>query len=146
MNAILKLWLILIMSMLLNPVFAQKSEFVHVEKLNLRSAPDTKSKVLSQATYGQELMVVEVLKSGWKKVQLPDGTVAYVSGKLVGGRKPEAKVERQQEAMVYICNSSRAYAYHRYQCRGLSRCKAGTSSITVSRAKGRGFSACKNCY
>jgi len=57
-----------------------------------------------------------------------------------------AKPAAKKEAMVLICLSKSSYAYHSYRCSGLSRCKAGTSSVTVTEAKNRGYRACKLCY
>ncbi len=56
------------------------------------------------------------------------------------------KTEKKQETYVLICNSSKAYAYHSYTCRGLNNCKAGTSKITLSEAKAKGYKPCRNCY
>lgn len=56
------------------------------------------------------------------------------------------KSKRVQAEQVYICLSKRAYAYHAYRCRGLNRCKAGTSTVSVSKAHSMGYVPCKICY
>lgn len=50
--------------------------------VNLRSRPTTDSEVLGQATY-EVLKILEEEKDGWVKVQLPDGTRAYIYGKYI---------------------------------------------------------------
>lgn len=57
-----------------------------------------------------------------------------------------ASPKKQSEKTVIICLSESSYAYHTKVCGGLSRCKAGTSKVTVSEAKDRGYRACKICY
>ncbi len=47
---------------------------------------------------------------------------------------------------VYICQSRSAYAYHSYECRGLSRCTHGIVKITKAQAIKLGYKPCKICY
>ncbi|WP_146010844.1 hypothetical protein [Siphonobacter sp. BAB-5405] len=47
---------------------------------------------------------------------------------------------------VYICNSSRAYAYHAYFCHGLNRCTHGVSKVSRAEAIRMRKTACKICY
>jgi hypothetical protein len=47
---------------------------------------------------------------------------------------------------VYICLSKTAYAYHGYECRGLSRCTHGIRKLTKAQAIKLGYRACKICY
>lgn len=47
---------------------------------------------------------------------------------------------------VYICQSRSAYAYHSYECRGLSRCTHGIVKITKAQAIKLGYRPCKICY
>lgn len=47
---------------------------------------------------------------------------------------------------VYICNSSKAYAYHSTEsCRGLERCTHGVSRVTLQEAINEGRVPCKIC-
>jgi endonuclease YncB( thermonuclease family) len=55
--------------------------------------------------------------------------------------KPDLKSQK-----VIICLGKSAYTYHRHSCGGLSRCRSGTATITVSDAKSRGYRPCKICY
>lgn len=56
---------------------------------------------------------------------------------------PSVKVVRDS---VYICQSRSAYAYHKYECRGLARCTHGIVKITKAEAVKRGYKPCKICY
>lgn len=56
------------------------------------------------------------------------------------------KKAKKVENYVLICNSKSAYAYHAYQCRGLSRCRSSVSKVTESEARAMGYSPCKICY
>src|ERR1700733_5867198 len=47
---------------------------------------------------------------------------------------------------VYICNSSTAYAYHAYKCRGLQKCTHEIQKITEEEAIKDGRKPCKICY
>ena len=46
---------------------------------------------------------------------------------------------------VYVCNSSSSYAFHKYQCSGLNRCKSGISEISKEKAESMGRTPCKIC-
>ncbi|PKN16506.1 MAG: hypothetical protein CVU66_00720 [Deltaproteobacteria bacterium HGW-Deltaproteobacteria-23] len=90
-----------------------------------------------------------------KKVEVKDTTVTVKKSEIKSKAKPSSqkikkdttdKKQKQKEVMVLICNSSRAYAYHSHECRGLARCKAGISKVALSEAKRRGYSPCKICY
>ena len=56
---------------------------------------------------------------------------------------PSLKVIRDS---VYICQSKSAYAYHKYECRGLARCTHGIAKITKAQAIKLGYKPCKICY
>lgn len=60
--------------------------------------------------------------------------------------KKHHKKHKKVEAYVLICNSKSAYAYHSYQCRGLSRCRSSISKVKESEARSMGYSPCKICY
>ncbi|MDB5141115.1 MAG: hypothetical protein JWR12_3031 [Mucilaginibacter sp.] len=47
---------------------------------------------------------------------------------------------------VLICKSSRSYAYHSYECRGLAHCTHGIVKVTKAKAVKMGYRACKICY
>ena len=48
--------------------------------------------------------------------------------------------------MVYICQSSNAYAYHSHTCRGLRNCRHRVEQISLAEAKGLGKRPCGYCY
>ena len=51
------------------------------------------------------------------------------------------------QTYVYICNSSKAYAYHcNLNCPGLKHCTHSISKITLQEAENMGRSACRECY
>lgn len=79
------------------------------------------------------------LKHKKKKSKVVNDTTAVA-------KKVQEKKPAQKEETVIICNSPNAYAYHKYFCRGLNRCKHSTSEVTKSEAIRRGYRACKNCY
>lgn len=85
------------------------------------------------------------LRSPKAKQESTKGTIKKVQSKKTAD-SIEKKLPIQQEETVLVCNSSKAYAYHKYQCRGLSRCRSSISRITLSEAKRRGYKPCKNCY
>lgn len=47
---------------------------------------------------------------------------------------------------VLICNTSKAYAYHKKQCAGLQRCTGAVETVTLDEAQKAGRRACQNCY
>ena len=47
---------------------------------------------------------------------------------------------------VYICQSRSAYAYHKYECRGLARCTHGIIKVSKAQAIKMGYKPCKICY
>ena len=47
---------------------------------------------------------------------------------------------------VYICNSPKAYAYHKGYCRGLKRCSYSVTKVSQKTAKTKGRKACGFCY
>jgi hypothetical protein len=58
----------------------------------------------------------------------------------------EHQTNASAETTVLVCNSTGAYAYHKYECGGLKRCKATVSEITLSEAKAKRRKACGICY
>ena len=146
MKHLQKFLLILFLGFLATPIFGQQAMYVNAGSLNLRSSPNTQSEIIEKASHGEEVLVVDDLGNGWKKVELANGSVAYAYGKYLSETRPIERVVKANEATVLICNSSSAYAYHSSRCRGLNRCKAGISSVSVSEAKGSGYKACKICY
>lgn len=64
---------------------------------------------------------------------------------LLGYQKANYQLQAKVE-YVLICNSRSAYAYHAYQCRGLTRCAHGISKVTRAQAIHMGYKACKICY
>ena len=55
-------------------------------------------------------------------------------------------VHAKAQTYVYVCNSSRAYAYHiDPNCSGLNRCTHGISKITLEEAQQMGRTPCRIC-
>lgn len=53
----------------------------------------------------------------------------------------------KRDAVVYICNGPKAYAYHsNSRCSGLNNCSAEISALNLSNAINRGRRACQRCY
>ncbi|TSD66352.1 hypothetical protein FFF34_002825 [Inquilinus sp. KBS0705] len=66
---------------------------------------------------------------------------------VTGGIIPsQAQRAKPKVEYVLICNSSSAYAYHSYECRGLSRCTHEISKVTKKQAIKLGYRACRICY
>ena len=47
---------------------------------------------------------------------------------------------------VLICRSSRSYAYHSFECRGLAHCTHKIIKVTQEEAVRMGYKPCKICY
>lgn len=59
----------------------------------------------------------------------------------------ELTVQNQDNAMVYICTGSSAYAYHcNRNCSGLRKCTGDIKRVTIEIAKSKGRKPCKRCY
>lgn len=152
---------------------AQNTYCINAAKLNLRDAPTSSgSNIIGQFTRGKQVIVFEVT-GNWAKV-LVDGQNGYVwrgyltecseirnfilgenynNGK--GGSNSSTNTTRQTtsnanpnygDGAVIICNSPNAYAYHRYECKGLARCGYGTSNISREKAESMGRRPCQKCY
>lgn len=124
--------------------FAQLGTYyVNANQLNLRQSATTVSDVIKVLPNGTS---VEVLNqtNGWSKVSV-NGPTGYVSSRYLSASQV-TPMPQVQESSVLICGSSNSYAFHRYKCRGLSRCKAGISTVSKSEAGKRGYRACKICY
>jgi hypothetical protein len=53
---------------------------------------------------------------------------------------------RAQVDSVLICKSRSAYAYHRYECRGLKHCTYTIVKLSRAEAVKMGYRPCKVCY
>ena len=60
--------------------------------------------------------------------------------------KKKKEVIPQKESTVIICNGKSSYAYHKYYCKGLKKCKSGTKTVTEKQAKDMGRTPCGYCY
>lgn len=132
--------------LLIVAVFAQ-TKYVNVSTLNLRSSPTTSSNnVLLQLKQGTAVEIISV-DGDWAEVEC-NGITGYVFNKYLTTNSPGTQVTYQKQSgnMVLICNSSAAYAYHRYQCRGLSRCTHEISKVTEQSAINQKYRPCKICY
>ncbi|MFB9841101.1 hypothetical protein [Mucilaginibacter ginsenosidivorans] len=67
-------------------------------------------------------------------------------GIAVGSATPVKYQTVNKIDSVYICQSKSAYAYHRYECRGLQRCTHSILKIPKASAIKLGYKACKICY
>jgi hypothetical protein len=53
----------------------------------------------------------------------------------------------KRDAVVYICNGPKSYAYHSHdRCSGLNNCSTQIYAISLSEALGKGRRACQKCY
>ncbi len=123
--------------------FAQTTKYAKVQGLNVRSQPGVEAESILQLDKGTEVQAFETSHS-WTRIEY-NGVEGYVAATYLSSTQVQQS-QSKREATVLICNSSRAYAYHAYQCHGLNRCKSGISSVSVSEAKAQGYSACKICY
>lgn len=62
------------------------------------------------------------------------------------GTKTTVSEEKNNENQVLVCNGSNSYAYHKYVCRGLARCRSGVVKMTKDEAERNGRTPCRNCY
>lgn len=120
------------------------------KSVNLRSSPVVADgNIISKLNYGTEVNILENEQTEWVKIEA-NGLSGYISVKyLVSCANTSIQSnETNSRKIVYvlICNSSSSYAYHSYECRGLSRCRSGISKITISEAESMGRVPCKNCY
>jgi uncharacterized protein YgiM (DUF1202 family) len=134
---------------------------VNTATLNLRSESSTNGDILEKLNYGDTFTIITDLSNGWVKIN-SNGTEGYVLKKYTTishlGDKNETNKSNSNESnqhqntkavnetSVLICNSNSAYAYHKYQCRGLSRCRHTVSKVSVGEAKRLGYVPCKICY
>lgn len=65
---------------------------------------------------------------------------------LISSAAAQATPFQKAADSVLICQSRSAYAYHKYECRGLSRCTHGILKLTLEQAKKMGYKPCKICY
>ncbi|MCG8687768.1 MAG: SH3 domain-containing protein, partial [Desulfobacterales bacterium] len=112
--------------------------------LNLRKSPIiNQTNIITKIPYGAGVKVISVDNS-WSYVEYKEYK-GYVASKYLVNQVAQKSVI-SKETTVLICNSKSSYSYHRYKCRGLSRCKAEINRLTLSNAKSSGYRACKICY
>ena len=126
-------------------LFLSSAYYIIGAKVNMREQPNTGSKVIRVLERSAEVELITNYNETWSEIKY-NGQKGYVTSIYLSTTKPSVQQKQNIESQVLICNSSNSYAYHKYQCRGLSRCKAGISKINLSSAKSKGYSACKNCY
>lgn len=119
--------------------------YVNGSGVNFREQPNSNSKVIAVLDKGTAVELLAHYNQNWEEVQYKNQK-GYVATNYLSSVKPNVQQKQTNETKVLVCNSENAHAYHKYECRGLSRCKAGISKITLSAAKSGGYSACKNCY
>jgi uncharacterized protein YgiM (DUF1202 family) len=129
-------------------VLNAQSKTVNVKTVNVRSEPNTSSEIVLKLNYGDEVVVISS-SNGWDYVKINNSS-GYIFNKYLNDKKTSTTSStpktKKVESYVLICNSSSAYAYHSYYCRGLNRCKSGVSKVTESEAQSRGYRPCKICY
>ena len=89
------------------------------------------------------LLILLVLITSTAFGQLPKKQLLSDTTKV---KKVEQTAPKKKEMYVTICNSKRSYAYHKHECKGLKRCKAGTTKLTLTDAKNKGYKPCGFCY
>lgn len=124
--------------------WGQDIYYVTATSLNLRKTMSVDAPIVAVLRQYQEVLVHS--KTGeWAEVST-DAGMGYVSAKYLAKGKAPQQVQPANQSTVLICVSSSAYAYHSYQCRGLSRCTHTITRVTIADAKGRGYRACQICY
>lgn len=136
----LVLFFLILCSLILNA----QSKTVNVKTVNVRSEPNTSSEIVLKLNLGDEVVVINS-SNGWDCIEV-NNTKGYVFNKYLKEKKTISTPQKSTETYVLICNSSKAYAYHLYECGGLNRCKSGVSKVTISEAKAKGYRPCKICY
>lgn len=123
---------------------AQQTLYVNASNLNFRSDSVLGDNVIRKLQPGDEVTLLEA-SNKWAKITYR-GITGFVAIKYLSVIQPYQNTTSTSGGLVYICNSKRAYAYHKGHCHALKRCKATTSKVTVSQAKAKGYRACKICY
>lgn len=142
----------------INYVAFSQTYCISGSSVNLRSNPRIEDgNVIAKLQYGTPVTVIENDNNGWTKIRslVFEGYVAtkYLSDCGDKANPPKSssvgtnyKNSSRNTKKVIICNSSSAYAYHSYECRGLARCRSSVSWVTVSEAESMGRVPCKICY
>lgn len=133
----------LVLLLLIASMAFSQNRYVKANVLNLRADKNTSSKVLTKLNRNTGVKVIKTFETGWSYVEV-NYEKGYVSSRYLSETKVQVRAKVEQQ--VYICNSKSSYAYHSHFCRGLNRCKAGTSKVSKSQAKNSGYKACKICY
>lgn len=120
------------------------------KSVNLRNSPIIEEgNIISKLNYGTEVNVIENEQSEWVKIEV-NGLSGYISVKYLVSctytSNQSSETKSRNTVNVLICNSSSAYAYHSYECRGLSRCRSDISRVTKNEAQSMGRTPCKICY
>ncbi len=145
-------FLLLVFLIVCSFVLNAQSKTVNVKTVNVRAEPNTSSEIVLKLNYGDEVVVISS-SNGWDYVKINNSN-GYIFNKYLNDKKTSSSSNKSTsttkskkvESYVLICNSSSAYAYHSYYCRGLNRCKSGTSKVSVSEAQNMGYRPCKICY
>jgi uncharacterized protein YgiM (DUF1202 family) len=130
---------------------AQKRYCVNATLLNLRNAPTLSgSTVIAQFNKGTEVIVIDT-NDGWSKVTIGNYKGYMRQDYLVdctysNNATPNHSTNDYNSDNVIICHSPKAYSYHKYNCRALSRCTYGTSNTSLQDAERSGRTPCRNCY
>jgi hypothetical protein len=72
--------------------------------------------------------------------------IIFTSLLITVAQQFDSTVHKSAAAQVLYCDSAAAVAYHKYQCRGLARCKHEINACSVQEAERRGLRACQICF
>lgn len=57
------------------------------------------------------------------------------------------KTNRRESGMVYVCNGTKSYRFHKNRnCKGLNQCRSTVSTMANSEARSKGYTPCRICY
>lgn len=130
-----------------------QNKYVNGFNLNFRSTPGIEqNNIMGVIPHGKAVTEIGRPDTIWSKV-IYNHKAGYVVSKFLSDQKPAAPAQKEmarpvqkKEAMVLICVSRSAYAYHSHRCYGLNRCTHTISKVSLTQAKNSGYRACKICY
>ena len=139
MKRVVLVWTAIILAV--NAWCQTTTQYVNVNSLNIRATNSTQAEIIGKLSKGQSVEVIEVSEA-WTKITV-NGKTGYVATRYLIAEKPTTI---KKAPTVLICGSSSSVAYHRYECRGLARCRSGVDRVSVNAAGQMGYRACKICY
>lgn len=133
-------------------------EYRHGEDQTATYTPETSKPKKQSFTHNPDAASTKATKK--KPTKTKSSAAAKPAGKSVAQKPAATKgsgsstknpsdnryTAAKNESYVIICLSKSAHAYHSHYCRGLSRCRSGTETVSLSTAKKKGYRACGYCY